>query len=169
MGRMYTETLITLLRDQTVHSQKLIRVRNQAADDLYDRLVEEKRVAEGLPTNGFEARVLEIRDRGTLIPALAVRLKPWNEASQALMEAAGYWGDWKPVMLIDMATHDACVNPRAWGERRGARTLPTAHEYIEKHWDEVRDGDVIDVRFILGESEAPVEPERYERREAEGQ
>jgi hypothetical protein len=33
------------------------------------------------------------------------------------------------------------------------RTKKTAHWYIEQHWAELKDGDVVDVEFIQGETE----------------
>lgn len=35
------------------------------------------------------------------------------------------------------------------------RTLGIAHKYINEHYDELDSGDVVDVRFILGETEKP--------------
>jgi hypothetical protein len=46
--------------------------------------------------------------------------------------------------------------PRGRRERRwrgDAHTKPQAHQYIEQHWRELKDGDVIDVEFILGETD----------------
>jgi hypothetical protein len=43
---------------------------------------------------------------------------------------------------------------------RDTRTKPHAHAYIEAHWHELRDGDVIDVEFILSETAAPKRSER---------
>ena len=43
---------------------------------------------------------------------------------------------------------------------RDTRTRPHAHAYIEQHWHELRDGDVIDIEFILGETAEPKLSER---------
>ena len=40
------------------------------------------------------------------------------------------------------------------------RTKPVAHQFIEKNWSTLKDGDVVDVQFILGET---AEPKRSER------
>lgn len=40
----------------------------------------------------------------------------------------------------------------AWNRR--------AHLYVRDHWAELRDGDVVDVQFILGETAAPKKSER---------
>lgn len=36
------------------------------------------------------AKTIEIRDRGTFVPALAIRLEPTNEADRYLLGRAGY-------------------------------------------------------------------------------
>ena len=38
--------------------------------------------------------------------------------------------------------------------------MPVAHNYIIEHWHELKDGDVVDVQFILGETKAPKVSER---------
>jgi hypothetical protein len=45
-----------------------------------------------------------------------------------------------------------------WGDR----TMQTAHIYIDEHFAELNDGDVIDVEFILGESTEKKISERNE-------
>jgi hypothetical protein len=63
-----------------------------------------------------------------------------------------------PVILVtDMNNpHRGCKNdPYDWGDR----TFQIAHDYIEKHWDSLKSGDLIDVLFILGESLTPCESE----------
>ena len=40
------------------------------------------------------------------------------------------------------------------------RTKGTAHNFIAEHWHELSDGDVIDVQFILGETDKPKASER---------
>ena len=40
--------------------------------------------------------------------------------------------------------------------------MQTAHLYIEKNFDALKDGDVVDVQFILGESDKPKTSERNE-------
>lgn len=52
-----------------------------------------------------------------------------------------------------MITHLAAgkkmeCDPYAWGDR----TWTVAHVFIEANWDNLKDGDVIDVEHILGES-----------------
>jgi len=52
----------------------------------------------------------------------------------------------------------ACCDSFDWPS--GNRTMRTAHEWLREHFDEIEDGAVVDVAFILGER---VEPKRSER------
>lgn len=99
------------------------------------------------------AKVFEIRDSGTFIAALAVDINSDNDAQHYLMRRCGYQCDGRPNVILTtlngsgLATND----PYEWG----GRTLTVAHIHIIKHWHSLRDGDVIDVEFILGETEKP--------------
>ena len=119
----------------------------------------------------MKTKALEIRDTATFIPALAVDMSPDDPYPAELAESlraytarlyllrrCGYACDGRPNVLLmrldgsGMATND----PYEWG----GRTWPNAHRYIIEHWNELRDGDVIDVRFILGETPEPCTSER---------
>lgn len=136
----------------------------------------------------MQAKVLEIRDKHTFIPALAVNINPsvltvssapptvvpdlpyvshkeWRDASEAqryLMRRCGYPCDGKPNILMTALSGDgrpATNDPYGWSIT--SRTFRVAHEYIILKWATLKDGDVVDVEFLLGESEAPKISERY--------
>lgn len=98
----------------------------------------------------MKAKALEIRDRNTFIPMLAVDINPDNPEQRYLMRRLGYPCDGRPNVIMTrldgsgMATND----PHAWD----GRTYPVAHDWIIDHWTELKDGDVVDVEFILGET-----------------
>jgi hypothetical protein len=116
------------------------------------------------------AKALEIRDHGTFIPALAVDMNPRPpypkdgtmtedefrvsvEASTAqryLLRRCGYACDGRPNVIVTRldGNGQATNDPYAWG----GRTWPVAHKYIIENWENLRDGDVVDVSFILGET-----------------
>ena len=107
----------------------------------------------------MKAKVLEIRDEGTFIPALAVDINPDTPEQLYLMRRCGYPCNGKPNIVLTNLNADggkARNDPYAWS----GRTYPVAHNYIIEHWNELKDGDVIDVSFILGETEAPKISER---------
>ncbi len=92
-------------------------------------------------------KLLEIRDRATFIPAMAIQV---SGADGYLMRRAGF-GDVPMVYLVALATQRACYDPYNWGNR----TMATAHHFIAENWATLNDGDVIDVEFILGETTQP--------------
>lgn len=100
----------------------------------------------------MNTKVLEIRDRGTFIPVLAVDMNPDRETQRPLLRRCGYPCDGEPNIAI---THLAANGGMTWNDPYGwgGRTYPVAHNYIIKYWDQLRDGDVVDVEFILGESD----------------
>jgi hypothetical protein len=124
----------------------------------------------------METKLFELRDVGTFIPLLCV--KPEAERPHAsdcklhqdqtddcscgvAFENKMAWRygyrDSGSVIVTHMSVPDrGCQNdPHAWGDR----TFQVAHDYIRKHWDELKSGALIDVRFILGESITPCESE----------
>lgn len=96
------------------------------------------------------SKLLEIRDRATFISALAIRV---SGDDGYLMRRAGF--NAPMIYLIALATERACYDPYNWGNR----TMRTAHHHIEVMWDTLKDGDVVDVEFVLGETRTPKESE----------
>lgn len=127
----------------------------------------------------MKTKILEIRDDGTYFAVLAVDMNPGppypaygsfsEDEFKALLEdhsarfyhmrRVGYPCDGRPNIGITHLSADGKPfwnDPYGWG----GRTYPVAHNYIIEHWDELRDGDVIDVSFILGETKSPKISER---------
>ncbi len=59
----------------------------------------------------------------------------------------------------EMGTFD----PYEWPEIHPGsyRTMQVSHDYVEKNWDTIKSGDVIDVEFILGETKEKKISEEY--------
>jgi hypothetical protein len=91
-------------------------------------------------------KLFEIRDRGTLVPALAIQV---SGADGYLLRRAGF--DGSMIYLIALATQQCAYDPWGWGNR----TMNNAHQYIVSTWDTLQSGDVVDVEFIRGETAAP--------------
>ena len=104
----------------------------------------------------MQTKLFEIRDAATFIPAIATQLyvapgckePARKEAENYLLRRAGYGLD-KLILFARLdgggpATYD-CYDWKT-------RTMQVAHDYIEKHWDELESGAVIDVQFIVGET-----------------
>lgn len=109
-------------------------------------------------------KALEIRDKGTFIPALAVDMQPANEEQRWLLRRCGYPCDGEPNIILtrldgdDRGGAEAATNDPY---SRGDRTWRIAHFWILKHWDELHDGDVVDVEFALGETPQPKVSEKF--------
>lgn len=108
----------------------------------------------------MRSKHIEIRDRGTFIPALIFKLDPQCEAERYLMARAGYGTKMEDqrdyVFLMRADDCKAYCDPAQWGDR----TMATAHFYAQEHFETINSGDVVDVEFILKESKTPKTPER---------
>lgn len=113
---------------------------------------------ERLRTVMARIKFLEIRDKGTFIPAVAIDCSmSGNSFDDYLLSRAGY-GSTRCILLTSLqGGREANYDPYDWGDR----TWKIAHHYIEAHWDEIADAEVIDVEFILGESTQQKDSERY--------
>lgn len=108
----------------------------------------------------MEVKCLEIRDAGTFIPVLCIRPVPDNEAQRHLLRRDGYRGDDSEhcIIYINAQCRDVAYDPYDWPTN--PRTHRVAHEYIRRNWVTLKDGDVVDVEFILGETSARKVSER---------
>lgn len=107
----------------------------------------------------MKIKFVEIRDRMTFIPAMAVEMTGAPSApADWLMRRAGYGGGGRCIILIHL-NHNLCKSdPYEWGDR----TMMNAHNYIDQHWEEILDGEVVDVEFILGETDQKKVSERFD-------
>lgn len=96
----------------------------------------------------MEIKLLEIRDRATFLPMFAFSTRSDNPDQHYLLRRAGFASNSDLVMFGYLRGSGAEYDCFHWNDR----TKKVAHQYIEKHWDEIKDGDVIDVEFILGET-----------------
>lgn len=113
----------------------------------------------------IETKLFEIRDDCTFIPAIATFVRASEadddgDANRALMRRAGYDSTTGAVLLTCLdGGRKAQSDAYEWGDR----TFQTAHLYIEANWDKLESGAVVDVAFILGETEKPKTSERFAR------
>jgi hypothetical protein len=102
------------------------------------------------------SKIFEIRDRMTCIVAFGTKLE-WSPTKEGRMLGMVGYTVGHYIVLTRLAggvtgCHD---DPHEWG--RGERTMSAAHQYIHDHWDELPNGAIVDVEFVLGESKAPKE------------
>ena len=100
-----------------------------------------------------EVKFFEIRDHATFIPVMGVRLgKEYGSCplDGQLMWRAGY-GD-PLVLLTNLQDQRSSHSPYEWGP---ARTMCVAHDNIQKSWDDLPSGSLVDVEYILGITNHP--------------
>jgi hypothetical protein len=121
----------------------------------------------------MQNKILEIRDTATYFAVLCTDMNPdiddiapltAESPRERILERAdrydaqryhlrrrGFPCDGRPNITlhhINSGGERACNDPTYWEDR----TYAVAHNYIIDHWAELKDGDVIDVEFILGET-----------------
>jgi hypothetical protein len=113
----------------------------------------------------MDIKMFEIRDVGTLIPAIGIRLNPTDGGERWLLARAGFGqdvegvdGQGSYVLLIFLTRDIAHYDPAQWGDR----TMLQAHLFIRDKWFALRTGDVVDVQFVLGETDHPKTAERWD-------
>src|ERR1700681_828474 len=108
-----------------------------------------------METMMMTSKLVEIRDRGTFIPALAVRFDSDIDQEQWLLSKAGYGltpeDHMRYVMLIQIngGGGKCAVDPYDWGTN--PRTYHVAHKWIAENFDAIKHGQVVCVEHILGE------------------
>lgn len=115
-----------------------------------------------------ETKLIEVRDEGTTIVCIAMKPTPTTEAEEWGWSRTGYGltpADQNAYVLLGplggghgLLTCDPFKHPGA----PTRRTLYAAHTWLKQNWSQVQSGDVVDVEFILGETEHPKRPERLE-------
>lgn len=101
----------------------------------------------------MQVKVLEVRDRATYIPVIAILMEvPAEGRRRYHMRRHGYSEETPAVMVTPLSGGGhARVDPYQWADR----TYQAAHLYIEDNWDKLSDGDVVCVETILGERSTP--------------
>lgn len=126
------------------------------------------------------SKIIEIRDRGTFIPALAIRLGSPEERERYLLARSGFGRTLEDqcgyIVLCKINGGEPCdchIDPFAWGQN--PRTMFVAHMYLlnrqseisgrglgsEKHdgFDSLPQGALVDVEYILGITSSAKESE----------
>jgi len=110
----------------------------------------------------LDTKIFEVRDEGTHITLVAICMQPhrirMNKAEIYCLRRAGYGWDLRLILCTDAhGSVKAECDPYNWS--RAGRSIPHAHSYIQENWDKLQSGDVIDVQFILNETETAKESE----------
>lgn len=119
----------------------------------------------------MKIKLLEIRDEGTFIPAIAIRLFAVADSQDEwLLRRAGYAqeqirtydveeepNDQPYVLLAQLHGGKIEYDPYAWTNR----TMAVVHQCIIDQWSSLQSGDVVDVQYILKEKTSTKPSERW--------
>jgi hypothetical protein len=96
------------------------------------------------------------------VPVICIRPVPVNEAQRYLLRRDGYSGkiDEECIIYINAQCRGVAYDCYDWPAN--PRTHRVAHDYIARNWHMLKDGDVVDVEFILGETVVIKVSEKFE-------
>lgn len=100
----------------------------------------------------MEIKKFELRDYMTFIPIIAIKI---SGADGWLARRAGY--ESSCILMGRLEGSAFHYDPYQWRDR----TFQTAHHALIAKWDTLKDGDLIDVSFELGETKTPCESEEH--------
>lgn len=114
----------------------------------------------------MEVKTFEVRDAGSFIPCIAIRLNPATEKDRYLIGRAGYGQhakDQGEFIIFGRLRADSVFQYDAlsWNDR----TMKKAHEYVAENFSTMingavlESGAVIDVEFLLGITSEPKKSE----------
>lgn len=95
-------------------------------------------------------KLLEVRDEATCFGVMAISIDPDNEQQRAIIRHAGFSDRFDAIIMLDMHSCEGSYDP--FKQPNYGRTRRDAHLWIREHFEELKDGDVVDVQFILGET-----------------
>lgn len=103
---------------------------------------------------------IELRDRSACIPCLAIEI---SAADGYLAQRAGY-GSSPCVLFGRMTGGEFSYDPSTWGDH----VFSTAHRFLQENFDEVEDGQVVDVEVKENDTVHRSDQETHLRRRAAG-
>lgn len=92
----------------------------------------------------LQTKLLEVSDQATRYFVMAIKM--YDETDKAnnmiLRRGLGFSMEHPNILIVDPNTKEVQYNALSWPAN--PRTNRYAAMYIEKHWDELKDGDVVD-------------------------
>lgn len=101
---------------------------------------------------------VEVRDRMTFMPVMVTVIDPKNksEREKQLIMRGGFDLSDDFILVTVLNSGDSSFDPYDW---KGSRTMSMAHKYILDNINNIQSGEVIDVEYILKETDTKKEPE----------
>lgn len=110
------------------------------------------------------SKTFEVRDAGTFIPVLAVKLTPGCDRDRYLLARTGYGSSAElqsQYVMVWRLSGGGPSNATTDLYEQTSDTMRYAHAHIEKNFDALESGAVVDVEFITGRSAKPKVSEEY--------
>ena len=102
----------------------------------------------------MDIKVFEIRDRATYIPVIAIKMQGSTAKEHYHLRRSGFSNKNPLITILRLNDMTANYDYYQW-ESYMARTMGKAHKHIEKNFDNLDSGAVVDVEFISGETSKP--------------
>ena len=107
----------------------------------------------------LETKIIEIRDRGTFLSAVATVIIPDNSAEFYPVRRAGI-PVYTSYLTLTILQYNETFHDQFQADVRNQRTFGVIYRHLMKSWDSHKSGDVLDVSFILNETSTPKISER---------
>lgn len=103
-------------------------------------------------------KLFELRDHADCIPVMCVQgcANDTPEPDRWLLRTAG-WGASDFCYLIVLSDSRCQWDPYCWQPG----TIRECHQHIQKNWNTLESGEVIDARVIRGETDKPATSDRF--------
>lgn len=101
----------------------------------------------------METKLIEVRDIMTTVVVLAVRMTASDKRERKLIAREGFNTAYPLVIFHPLSRTKATWNLYDWNDR----TFQAAHSELQLKWDLYNSGDVLDVEYVLGETDTPKE------------
>lgn len=109
----------------------------------------------------MEVKVIEVRDRATFKPVIALKVAPENERERYLLARSGYGteSEEQNKYIILMNSRKPFNADYSFYDVTPGSTMQVIWLYLIDHWDEVEPGQVLDAEYLRGESDNPKQSE----------
>lgn len=99
----------------------------------------------------IETKMFGVRGNGTFYPVVATKLYSEEDSEQFLLDRAGFRGSYVYILLNNIGEQKTNYDPYRWNNSE----LTVAHKHIEKNFDSLMTGEIIDTQYLEGKVSQP--------------
>ena len=97
-----------------------------------------------------EVKHIELRDEGTFISLIVTRVDHSHPIQGYVVRRAGWLSN---EIIMTVLQYSLTFHSFFEAQKKNQRTFGVAYQELQKNWDSYPNGSVLDVSFILGETE----------------